>query len=328
MGCIYKLTNKINGKVYIGKTIHTLNIRLRGHKNSMYTTDTKLTRAFRKYGFKNFDADILEDSINDAELDALEIKYIKQYDSFKSGYNSTIGGDGHSIYTKEDIDIVIDLYKKYNNIKEVYKITGIHTATIRLMLKSANEYIDKHSEKIGVVMYSKEFIPEKYFKSIYEIAEYLHVDKGNLYNRIKKHYDGSIFIGHRWQLLSDVILESEEKIFRTKFDKEEYIKGKKAYKPDGKQYYIVDGALDFIYKNNKQEEYLCKYCGNKVATKSCICVKCEQRRRLVKSGKMPIPTRDELLEDMKNLSNRQIAEKYKRNSIGTVYTWKKKYGLI
>ena len=44
----------------------------------------------------------------------------------------------------------------------------------------------------------------------------------------------------------------EDKIFRTKFDKEAYLNGAKAYKIDDKNYYIVDSALDDIIKINKE----------------------------------------------------------------------------
>lgn len=91
---IYKITNKINNKAYIGKTEIGLKARWKRHKNNArYTNDRKLYRAINKYGSDSFLIEILEycnvDILNDRE-----IYYIKLYDTFKHGYNMTLGGDG------------------------------------------------------------------------------------------------------------------------------------------------------------------------------------------------------------------------------------------
>ena len=98
---IYLFKNKINGKCYIGQSIR-LRKRLLHHLNN-YTSnryDFPLYRAFAKYGTDNFEVFIL-DSFNSTnyteikkELDILEIKYIKEYNSYgTTGYNQTYGGD-------------------------------------------------------------------------------------------------------------------------------------------------------------------------------------------------------------------------------------------
>lgn len=96
-GYIYKFTNKINGKVYIGQT-YNLQTRLNSHKSKALNTKNKFYNAVRKYGWENFELSILSTiTVNTKEelstlLDKLEIEYIKQYNSYKSGYNSTLGG--------------------------------------------------------------------------------------------------------------------------------------------------------------------------------------------------------------------------------------------
>lgn len=331
MGCIYMLVNKINKKIYIGKTTYSLEKRLNEHKSAINRCDkydTKLYRALRKYGIENFEVINIKDNIdNEDELNKLETEYINKYDSYNNGYNSTLGGDGVSIYTDKDKEFIIETFKKCNNIAETSRITGVHPHTIRIILKSSNNYVDKHSEKIGIVMYSIDFEPEHYFISIFSIKEYLGMDAGNLYNRLKLHFDGSLFVGHRWQLASDLVFEN--KIFRTKFDKEAYIQGKHAYQPEGKKYYIVDGALDNIL--NKKKTYkpykTCKICGIEICnqSKSNLCLSCSQ---VVAKGKTPKPSKEELQALLdRGLQIKQIAEIYKRNP-STVSTWKKQYNIL
>ena len=90
---IYCLTFP-NGKKYIGQTKQKLRKRLSEHCNSSFNIkshcfDTKKARAIRKY--LTFSVDILYEG---KDLDINEIKYIDEYNTFKKGYNSNLGGDG------------------------------------------------------------------------------------------------------------------------------------------------------------------------------------------------------------------------------------------
>jgi group I intron endonuclease len=88
MGLIYKYTNKINGKSYIGQTTRTIEERLQ----SGYSA--KFKNAITKYGLESFELSIIEENVLVESLSSKEIYWINHYDSFKSGYNSTLGGDG------------------------------------------------------------------------------------------------------------------------------------------------------------------------------------------------------------------------------------------
>ena len=96
---IYKITNIINGKSYIGQSLY-LKKRIRRHLSyKSHKDNLALYKAFDKYGVDKFIIEILEtidtekcDNIK-SELDILEIFYIKKYNSYISGYNKTIGGD-------------------------------------------------------------------------------------------------------------------------------------------------------------------------------------------------------------------------------------------
>jgi len=88
---IYKIQNKINGKIYIGQTIRTLKKRINGHLNQ--TRCYRIHRALLKYDIDNFDISILATAKTIEELNILEEKYIEEYNSLSpNGYNLTTGG--------------------------------------------------------------------------------------------------------------------------------------------------------------------------------------------------------------------------------------------
>lgn len=89
---IYKITNLINGKIYVGQ--HN------GTNKKYFASGTLINRAVNKYGIDNFKREIIvEGDFTIEELNELEIKYIKQFKSYchdfpDIGYNLTTGGEG------------------------------------------------------------------------------------------------------------------------------------------------------------------------------------------------------------------------------------------
>ena len=118
MSCgIYKITNLINDKSYIGQSIH-IEERWRKHRNypSEYS-EYPLYRAFRKYGLENFSFEILE-YCQENELNEKEKYYISLYQTFGQGYNQTEGGEGASGFpiklSLQDIQEIYDLLLNSN----------------------------------------------------------------------------------------------------------------------------------------------------------------------------------------------------------------------
>lgn len=103
---IYKVQNKVNQKIYIGKTTKTLNSRKKTHlKNVKMGLKSHFYDSIRKYGEESFTwYELL--SCNDINiLNEMEIMFIEKYDSFRYGYNMTLGGDGgDTISNKSDIE--------------------------------------------------------------------------------------------------------------------------------------------------------------------------------------------------------------------------------
>jgi len=92
---IYKFTNKVNHKIYIGKSVNVYG-RYESHKKTALSgKKTLFYNALRKYGIDNFDFEIIKECSRE-ELNEYEKFYIKLYDSNNPqyGYNMTPGGDG------------------------------------------------------------------------------------------------------------------------------------------------------------------------------------------------------------------------------------------
>lgn len=93
---IYKVTNLVNEKVYIGKTVQSLAGRKNKHLYDVRNNSNYLFhRAIRKYGEENFTWEIIDKCLFDESLTVLEKHYIKEFHCITpKGYNLTEGGEG------------------------------------------------------------------------------------------------------------------------------------------------------------------------------------------------------------------------------------------
>lgn len=133
---IYKITNKINNKVYIGQSVD-IKQRWNAHKRQSMIPNKEynkyLYRAFRKYGIENFDFEVLEECARE-ELDEKERYYILQYNSCNElkGYNETGGydqpqygfsGEKHPKHklTTEEVYYIRECYNQHYDKNEIYE---------------------------------------------------------------------------------------------------------------------------------------------------------------------------------------------------------------
>lgn len=96
---IYKITNIINNKIYIGQTIHSIEERFRGHVYASEKSDSSnvlLQNAIKKYGKDSFKIEIIEVCTTREQLDLREKCWINYYNSRNKdiGYNMAPGGEG------------------------------------------------------------------------------------------------------------------------------------------------------------------------------------------------------------------------------------------
>lgn len=110
MGYIYKITNNINQKSYIGKTMRDIDTRYKEHIRHSQYIDLPLYRAFNKYGIENFTISQIEECDNNI-LDNREIYWINYYKTYSNGYNCTAGGEGGIKTYEEDLEEIIQRYK-------------------------------------------------------------------------------------------------------------------------------------------------------------------------------------------------------------------------
>ena len=163
---IYKITNKINGKIYIGQTINDPKIRFSRHIYDAVSnkSDTPLHRAIRRYGKENFEMTIVDTATNIEELNKKEEELISYSKSlvFQKGYNVEKGGLNKT-KTEES------LRKVSESLKEAYR-TGKkerkRTDTTDNLRKRALNFFSSEENKIKFNIANG----SKYF-SVYEAIE-------------------------------------------------------------------------------------------------------------------------------------------------------------
>ena len=185
MSYIYKITNNINGKIYIGKTMRSIKQRWKEHLANIKKEECKnrpLYRAINKYGVENFSIEKIEEC-SDIILSDREKYWIEYYNSFKNGYNATKGGDGSQYIDRK---LVIETYKQIQNCKKTTEIVNIHSDSVYKILKSNNidrkssQEISKECSSKPVYMLNKKDLRIlKVFASMKEAAKYIQEQTNN-----------------------------------------------------------------------------------------------------------------------------------------------------
>jgi group I intron endonuclease len=145
---IYKSTNKITGKIYIGQTTKNLEQRIKGHIiESKINKNRPFLLSINKYGEDNFIFETIDSADNLDELNDKEIYWINFYNSVSpNGYNVTGGGQGKKmIKTKE-------LGKRISE--------GLKNSEKWQTLLNNDEYLKKREEKFINSAKGKKFSPE------------------------------------------------------------------------------------------------------------------------------------------------------------------------
>lgn len=176
MAYIYQIINDINNKIYIGKTEFSIDKRFKEHCSDAFKERNEkrpLYSAMRKYGIEHFHIELIEETDNPEEK---EKYWIEQKQSFKNGYNATLGGDGKKYL---DYDLIIASYKEIKSIKDTAVSLGISSDSVSNVLRANNISIITSSEviqkKYGKVvnMYDLQNTFLKTFPSVNAAAKYM-----------------------------------------------------------------------------------------------------------------------------------------------------------
>jgi group I intron endonuclease len=165
-GYVYKITCKLNNKLYIGQTIRDIKKRWYGHcadslkKNN--NEKLKISRAIAKYGKENFEISVLCKADNQEELNNREKLCIRIFDSINSGYNVHEGGTDQKITleTRKKMSLAGKGKKKPKGFGEKIRQTRLGTKQpISVKIKCSTSQLGEKSAWFG-----RKHIPETKLK--------------------------------------------------------------------------------------------------------------------------------------------------------------------
>lgn len=155
---IYKITNLINNKIYIGQTTSCVQKRFDEHNIHGKYNKMPIDKALFKYGKENFKVEIIDDKAKDQdELNLKEQYYIALYNSCdkKIGYNLLIGGKNHgplSYKRKTASNVKPVIYKgiKYDSLLQLAKTLKVSHNTLRYYIKKYGN-LDRYDQIPSIV---------------------------------------------------------------------------------------------------------------------------------------------------------------------------------
>lgn len=159
MGYIYKITNDVNGKVYIGKTLNTVEARWKEHcydKDRRKVENRPLYQAMNKYGLQHFSIETVEEC--KTNLEEREVYWIKYYNSYigwpnSNGYNATLGGDGKPYI---NYDMIRELANTEKTQVEIAAIVGCNVDTVAKVCLQNNQENYNYNKRISIAVYQKD----------------------------------------------------------------------------------------------------------------------------------------------------------------------------
>lgn len=344
IGYIYKITNKVNEKCYIGQTSDSIEHRWKGHLYDSQRTkrdcyNYPLYRAFRKYGIENFSIEEIE-KCNLENLDDREIYWISYFNSKKKGYNQLYGGSGSKRYNLDEQE-VIERYNKLQNIVEVESNFNVPRGVVSRILRKHNVKVLSTSDVMKnknrtVYQYDKDNNLINIFNSFTEAGKWLR--KYNLSKCKNDTVAGSTVLyclqrgkteclGYLWKCVP-CYSEEEIKHFSNRISKQsklQHEREKLKKKLEPKQIKPKKEKKPKIKKIS-----ICPICGEPKASKSTLCKKCNEnlihnkseQQREEKYG----TTREMLKQQIREMPFLQVGKLY-GVSDNAIRKWCKRYNL-
>lgn len=205
---IYKVTNILNNKIYIGKT-NDFKKRKLEHTRYDINDNSYFHKALKKYGLESFKWEIIDKSNSLKNINNLEKYYIKKFNSYKPiGYNMTKGGDGGSMWNAQPIvclTLIGEYVARYDSAGEAEKIDGYNNSKV---LKCCKNISKTHKGKL--FMFEDDYLKngaKKYIKPRSScMKRVIQCDmNGNFINKFNSVKEASEKTGTRRTTLSSVL---------------------------------------------------------------------------------------------------------------------------
>jgi hypothetical protein len=182
---LYLITNKINGKEYVGITINALWQRFNGHKAATKKgLKAKLYNAMRRYGADNFSIQLVRrDARSFSELQQQEIAEIAARGTIKGGYNVSPGG---SVGTPDSIKVGNIVFPSKGAAAEYFGVT-VAAFNLRISRLGWTPEQAAEIEPRGKFARRKFVIEGKTYHSLSQVADAYSIDYKLLWSRVRSH---------------------------------------------------------------------------------------------------------------------------------------------
>lgn len=249
-GVIYKITNTINNKSYIGRRKCIKNKLSSLH--NYWGSGLYIKNAIKKHGKENFIKEYLDFAMSDEELDKLEILYIKEFNTYKNGYNQTIGGEhfrGEFSNNESRKQKISNWSKEFWSNEENHK-TAIEKRTGRKNSKSTKELMSASAKKSWTEErrrkasesgnYSRTYTPEQIEHNRQVHKGKVHVNDGKTTISIKVE-ELETYLSNGWKRGNHKVVSSESKkrMSEAAKNRKPTTKGKKMIHKDNIRKYVL-----------------------------------------------------------------------------------------
>lgn len=275
---IYKITNQINGKIYVGLTTRSAMSRFKEHIKLSETSNYAIHRAIKKYGAKNFTVVVLESSPNIEILIKRESYWIKTFDSMNPyiGYNMINQEDFKKIFSSEVRDKIsksqIERFNTMSNEEKLILYRNTSKARQGIKKNINTRYVGVTKAKFGRFACDTSYLGKRYRKLfLSEIDAAMAYDRIVLYiygedaklnfpNKKNNYLEEDLILFMEWFLNDKSTQGRPAKLFYIYNDliAEAKINAKKEIISQNiKSYDVVD--LTFMYNGKINPDFLLKY---------------------------------------------------------------------
>ena len=247
--CVYVHINKTNGKKYVGQTIYGNNPNRRWKNGDGYKVQPHFWRVIQKYGWDNFEHEIIASNLTKEEANNFEILLIEKLNSTNPqlGYNANLGGGGNLGFhpTEEQINKQRETMRKYyNDEKYIQNMRNVACKRSVYQFTLSGVFVEKYESSMDAERktgFDSGAISKCALGKAYFVGDYIFTfeeDINNILNRVEQYNNRKI--------------QRKEEVVRLTLDGDYVDKWKNAY--------TAERHLGISYKNINA---VCRHVRNK-----------------------------------------------------------------